>query len=97
MDPSECKAMFRESELKKALTPKTLNSYLALVQRKELEAAGIKNLETCPYCEYAIVMENEHEKLFRCEHPECAVVSCRSCKRHVSILGVRRFANNADD
>jgi TRIAD3 protein (E3 ubiquitin-protein ligase RNF216) len=84
MDGSGCKALFGEKEIQKVLTPKMANSYFALVQRKELEAAGIENLETCPFCEFAIVIENEQEKLFTCQHPACEVVSCRSCKKPVS-------------
>ena len=83
MDGSGCKALFSDHEMQKVLAPRIANSYLALIQRKELEAAGIENLETCPSCEFAIVIENEEEKLFTCQHPECEVVSCRACKKPV--------------
>ena len=83
MDGSGCKALFSDREMEKVLVPRMANSYLALIQRKELEAAGIENLETCPSCEFAIVIENEEEKLFRCQHPECEMVSCRACKKPV--------------
>lgn len=84
MHESGCRAEFTERDMKKVLTPKVTNSYFALVQRKELEAAGLENLETCPSCEFAIVIDNEHEKLFTCQHPNCQVVSCRACKKPVS-------------
>lgn len=58
--------------------------YHNILQRKELEAAGIQGLESCPACEYAVVIENENEKLFRCEMEDCGLVSCRACRREVS-------------
>ena len=84
MHESGCQAEFAERDVKKVLVPKVANSYLALVQRKELEAAGLENLETCPSCEFAIVIENDNEKLFTCQHPDCETVSCRGCKKPVS-------------
>lgn len=84
MHESGCKAEFTERNVKKVLAPRIANSYFALVQRKELEAAGLENLESCPSCEFAIVIDNEHEKLFTCQHPECQIVSCRGCKKPVS-------------
>ena len=84
MHESGCQAEFAERDVKKVLVPKVANSYLALVQRKELEAAGLENLETCPSCEFAIVIENDNEKLFTYQHPDCEAVSCRGCKKPVS-------------
>ncbi|KAH6659388.1 hypothetical protein BKA67DRAFT_12531 [Truncatella angustata] len=47
-----------------------------------LEAAGIENLETCPFCpmamEYPPVEEN---KEFRCADFSCGIVSCRLCRK----------------
>jgi hypothetical protein len=63
---------------------RTLEVYHNILQRKELEAAGIQGLESCPACEYAVVIENENEKLFRCEMEDCGLVSCRACRREVS-------------
>lgn len=87
MDQSGCKLLFLSSELHRILTPKLLELYERVTQRKELEAAGLENLEECPFCEYQVVIENEQEKLFRCEREECGAVSCRKCKKLVSDLG----------
>lgn len=84
MDQSGCKLLFAPSELRRVLTPKLLELYERVSQRKELEAAGLENLEECPFCEYQVVIENEQEKLFRCEREECGAVSCRKCKKLVS-------------
>lgn len=81
MDQSGCKLCFSDSELRRFLTPKLLELYERVKQRKEIEAAQIEGLEECPFCEYKVVIENEQEKLFRCERPECAAVSCRQCKK----------------
>ena len=86
MDQSGCKLLFTPSELRRILSAKLLTLYERVIQRKELEAAGLENLEECPFCEYQVVIENEQEKLFRCEREECGAVSCRKCKKLVSFL-----------
>lgn len=85
MDQSGCQLAFPESELRRFLTPKLLELYDRVKQRKEIEAAGLENLEECPFCEYRVVIDNEQEKLFRCEREDCGAVSCRACKRLVRV------------
>lgn len=59
-------------------------------QQKEIEDAGLEGLEECPFCEWKCVIEasREEEKLFRCGNEEggCGVVSCRMCKKEVSVF-----------
>ncbi|KAF9232607.1 hypothetical protein BU15DRAFT_54845 [Melanogaster broomeanus] len=81
MDQSGCKLPFPDSELRRVLTPKLLDFYYRVKQRKEIEAAGLGHLEECPRCEYKCVIENDVEKLFRCENRECGAVTCRKCKK----------------
>ncbi|KAI1787091.1 hypothetical protein LXA43DRAFT_896802 [Ganoderma leucocontextum] len=81
MDQSGCKLPFPESELRRFLTPKLLELYERVKQRKEIEAAGLEGLEECPFCEYKVVIENEQERLFRCENAGCGAVTCRKCKK----------------
>ncbi|KAG1903018.1 uncharacterized protein F5891DRAFT_1019925 [Suillus fuscotomentosus] len=81
MDQSGCKLLFPQSELERFLTPKLLELYHRVRQRKDIEAAGLENLEECPFCDYKCVIENEMEKLFRCENADCGAVSCRECKK----------------
>ncbi|KAG9309994.1 hypothetical protein JVU11DRAFT_10028 [Chiua virens] len=81
MDQSGCKLPFPESELCRFLSSKLLELYYRVKQRKEIEAAGLENLEECPFCEYRCVIENEMEKLFRCENTECNAITCRMCKK----------------
>lgn len=85
MDQSGCKLPFPESELRRFLTPKLLELYERVKQRKEIEAAGLEGLEECPFCEYKVVIENEQERLFRCENEACGAVTCRQCKKLVSV------------
>ncbi|KAG8216970.1 hypothetical protein J3R82DRAFT_7275 [Butyriboletus roseoflavus] len=81
MDQSGCKLPFPESELCRFLSSKLLELYYRVKQQKEIEAAGLENLEECPFCEYKCVIENEMEKLFRCENPGCSAITCRMCKK----------------
>jgi TRIAD3 protein (E3 ubiquitin-protein ligase RNF216) len=81
MDQSGCKLLFSQSELERFLTPKLLELYHRVRQRKDIEAAGLENLEECPFCDYKCVNENEMEKLFWCENVDCGAVSCRECKK----------------
>lgn len=39
--------------------------------------------QSCPYCHYSIIIENEQEKLFHCQNEDCGAVSCRKCKAPV--------------
>ncbi|KAI0713080.1 hypothetical protein C8T65DRAFT_739128 [Cerioporus squamosus] len=81
MDQSGCKLPFPDSELRRFLSPKLLELYERVKQRKEIEAAGLEGLEECPFCEYKVVIENEAERLFRCENEACGAVTCRKCKK----------------
>ncbi|KAI0944200.1 hypothetical protein AcW1_001960 [Taiwanofungus camphoratus] len=81
MDQSGCALPFPASELRRFLAPPLLALYERVKQRREIEAAGLANLEECPFCEYRCVIENDQEKLFRCENQDCMAVTCRECKK----------------
>jgi TRIAD3 protein (E3 ubiquitin-protein ligase RNF216) len=86
MDQSGCKLLFTHSELRRFLPPKLLDLYERIKQTKEIQMAGLENLEECPHCEFKIVIDNPHERLFRCQNRHCEAVTCRKCKRPVSSL-----------
>lgn len=86
MDGSGCPAPFPEMELKRLLSTKSLELYHRLKFASELALAEIEGLETCPACDYAVVIDNPDEKLFVCQHEGCKQVSCRKCRRRVSYL-----------
>lgn len=84
MDQSGCKLAFPISELRRFLTPKLMSLYERVKQGKEIEMAGLENLEECPFCEYKCVIENPHERLFRCgNEDDCGAITCRECKKPV--------------
>ena len=64
-----------------------MDLYDRVKQQKEIEDAGLEDLEECPFCEWKCEIEasKEQEKLFRCGNEEggCGVVSCRMCKKEV--------------
>nr|XP_019012339.1 uncharacterized protein I206_03186 [Kwoniella pini CBS 10737]OCF51120.1 hypothetical protein I206_03186 [Kwoniella pini CBS 10737] len=85
MDQSGCTSPFSESELSRLLPSKSLQLYHRLKQAKDLEQAEIEGLESCPSCPYAAVIDNPHEKLFRCMNEDCGQVTCRGCRRQEHI------------
>ncbi|CAG2064970.1 unnamed protein product, partial [Timema podura] len=53
-----------------------------MLQRKQMEevkAAGIEDLESCPFCDFATILPND-DKVFRCLNLDCMKESCRLCK-----------------
>ena len=40
-------------------------------------SAEIDGLECCPYCPYAVIVDNPDDKVFRCLNPECMKETCR--------------------
>lgn len=85
VDQNGCKLAFSDSELERFLPSKLINLYYRVKQAKDIEEAEIDGLEECPFCEYKVVIENREEKLFRCERDDCGAVSCRTCKKLVSL------------
>lgn len=45
---------------------------------EEVKAAGIEDLELCPFCDFATIPAPT-DKIFRCLNPECMKESCRQC------------------
>jgi len=85
IDQSGCTAPIPESELRRFLPDGMMKLWERVTQRKEIESAGLGGLETCPFCDYAVIIEDEEEKLLRCGNSDvCGVVSCRACKKSVS-------------
>ena len=64
-----------------ALLPLLPAAMTATMQRREqqqqLRSANIDNLESCPACDFAIIIENEEERVFRCLNPNCLKETCR--------------------
>lgn len=85
MDSSNagCLALFLPSEIRSSLPPNLLTLFDNLIQRKEIKAASLENLEECPFCDFACVMEGslEESPVFSCQDLDrCGVESCRICR-----------------
>lgn len=81
MDQGTCDREFERGQLGLCLPPKLMALYERIKQAEELAAAGLADLEECPFCDFKCVIENEQERLFHCLNDECGVTSCRSCKK----------------
>ncbi|CAH0547652.1 unnamed protein product [Brassicogethes aeneus] len=76
---ADCGAHFGLQTLQNCLPPKMFSK---LAQKKavaEVKAAGIEDLEMCPFCDFATI-PYEADKIFRCLNPDCMKESCRLCK-----------------
>ncbi|KAJ8924800.1 hypothetical protein NQ315_000954 [Exocentrus adspersus] len=76
---ADCSSEFDLQTLQAALPPKVFSKLAQKKALAEVKAAGIEDLETCPFCDFASI-PNEGDKIFRCLNPECMKESCRSCK-----------------
>ncbi|CAG0894515.1 unnamed protein product [Darwinula stevensoni] len=75
-----CSALFDYRTLAKLMKPSVMSRILKQKQAEEIKAADIPCLECCPFCDFAMIVEDSNEKLFRCLNPECMKESCRLCK-----------------
>ncbi|GAA5980301.1 hypothetical protein JCM5350_000936 [Sporobolomyces pararoseus] len=81
---TECDALFPPTKYKEWLPEKMRATLERLQAEKELEMAfeGVEGFEKCPFCPFAMYIENENERLFTClNKEECGKVSCRKCKK----------------
>ncbi|KAF3912342.1 hypothetical protein AA313_de0206384 [Arthrobotrys entomopaga] len=86
MDRSECRKEFSAEEIKKFCDEKMLEALEKLEQRDVLRKAEIEGLSECPFCDFAaIVPPVEIDREFRCQDPDCMVVSCRLCNKATHI------------
>ncbi|KAK4057099.1 hypothetical protein OIO90_001999 [Microbotryomycetes sp. JL221] len=81
MDVSGCKATFSDADIKGILSAASLAALHKIKQERELDEAELMGLEKCPKCPFAIVIENDLERLLRCQRDDCGFVSCRKCKK----------------
>jgi hypothetical protein len=58
------------------LKPSVFSTMLRRKQLEEVKAAGIEDLETCPFCDFASIPPIE-DKVFHCLNPDCMRESCR--------------------
>ncbi|XP_069671639.1 serine-rich adhesin for platelets-like [Periplaneta americana] len=76
---NECKWLINVESFKKAVKPMTFSALLHIRHLKEMQMAGVKLLETCPFCGFADIPK-ETDQLFCCLNVECMRDTCRKCK-----------------
>ncbi|XP_068212881.1 E3 ubiquitin-protein ligase RNF216-like [Palaemon carinicauda] len=76
----ECPGSIDERDLRSLLAPAVMDRVMQKQQEYEIERAGIEDLESCPFCEFKVIMPNKHDKVFVCQNPACLKDSCRLCK-----------------
>lgn len=76
MDAS-CKEEISLKALRGLLRPQVIDLILRRSQQAELRNAQLANMETCPFCDFALIIENPDERVFRCQNPDCLKESCR--------------------
>lgn len=72
---------YHTKTLENVLSPKMFVVLLRKIQEAEVQAAGIDDLVSCPFCPFASIIPNQHDKVFRCLNPECMKESCRKCQK----------------
>ncbi|KAI2636077.1 hypothetical protein GGS21DRAFT_64050 [Xylaria nigripes] len=81
-----CSAGFSQAQRGLFLDKKLTVALDRIEQEAVLRMAGIENLETCPFCSYAAEYPPvDVDKEFRCENPDCQLVSCRLCRNETHI------------
>ena len=73
----ECNDYFSFRIIQLLLRPNEMNIILRRWQQAELRDAQLDNMESCPSCDFAMIIENEDERVFRCQNPDCLKETCR--------------------
>lgn len=72
-----CSARYATYTLQRVVGPEVYTKILERRQVEEVSAAGIEDLESCPFCDFKIIMPNKNDKVFLCFNPDCGKDSCR--------------------
>ncbi|CAG9766487.1 unnamed protein product [Ceutorhynchus assimilis] len=82
-----CDEEFGLQVLQNVLDPKLFSKIAQKQAAAEVKASGLKNLESCPFCDFVSILAPE-EKIFRCLSTDCMKESCRLCKEpsHLPLL-----------
>lgn len=74
------------------LKPSVFSMMLRRKQLEEVKAAGIEDLEMCPFCDFASIPPHE-DKVFRCLNPDCMRESCRYVARLFNVPQCKVFSH----
>lgn len=86
MSMDGCDATFSRAQRELFLDDNLTTALELIEQEAVLRMAGIENLATCPFCNYAAEYPPvEENKEFRCEKSDCGLVSCRLCRKETHV------------
>ncbi|OHF00534.1 ubiquitin-conjugating enzyme [Colletotrichum orchidophilum] len=86
MSTDGCSAGFSRKERLKFIDDQLSAALDRIESEAVLRMAGIENLETCPFCPYAAEYPSvDINKEFKCDNPECQLVSCRLCREETHL------------
>ncbi|CAM2727175.1 unnamed protein product [Rotaria socialis] len=74
-----CKYEYSTSLMNQLLAPTLFSRLLIKIQQEELRLANIQNFEQCRYCTFGTIIDDPHERVFRCLNQECLKETCRAC------------------
>ena len=76
-----CSAGFSTEARQQLLEPALLKALDRIEQNNILQISALEGLAQCPFCPYAeIYPPIDVDREFRCQSPDCMVVSCRQCR-----------------
>ena len=74
-----CNYLFQLNEMEKFFDERKFEFYQKQLLADELRKAGLdSSLDSCPFCEFSMIIDNQNERVFKCLN--CSIESCRSCK-----------------
>eukprot|EP01156_Anaeramoeba_ignava_P010689 Anaeramoba_ignava/a480499_66.p1 GENE.a480499_66~~a480499_66.p1 ORF type:complete len:689 (+),score=155.65 a480499_66:73-2139(+) len=79
MSMDGCREKFSREMIEKAVPSKTWNLYQRLLQEQDVDLAGLTNLKKCPFCEYAVIIDDPNTTVLECKNPSCMKASCLKC------------------
>ncbi|KAG8907370.1 hypothetical protein FRC01_007709 [Tulasnella sp. 417] len=73
MDQDGCQLEFAASEIRRFLDTKAFDLLEKIKAERAVTDACLEGLEECPFCDFKCIIENDQERLFRCENDECGI------------------------
>ena len=73
----DCERVIPIERVREHLRPDTISELLKRAQRDELRRAALDDVQECPFCEFAAVIEDSNDRIFRCMNQQCLKESCR--------------------
>jgi hypothetical protein len=72
-----CDGFFSLSALSGLLAPSLFANLLREVQKVELTAAAVGDLESCPFCGFGVEIQDPTMTVFKCLNALCGIDTCR--------------------